>query len=310
MILQTGMRTDIPAFYTPWFLNRLRAGFVLVRSPYAPQRVTRYSLSPQVVDLIGFCTKNPGPMLPHLDALRPYAGQYWFVTLTPYGRDIEPNVPPKDQVLADIRALSAAVGPEAVAWRYDPILLDGTYTVERHLAEFARMAAALEGAVETCVISFLDLYKKVQRNFPEARAVPKPQRLLLGRELAGIAKSHGMTLKACGEGDELAAYGVDCAGCMTLAAYEHALHARLTPPPGAVHPSRKECACYLGGDIGAYDSCGHLCRYCYANADAAAVRRNMRRHDPASPFLIGGPLPGDEVRDANQQSWLDGQLSF
>ena len=94
MILQTGMRTDIPAFYTPWFLNRLRAGFVLVRSPYAPQRVTRYSLSPDVVDLIGFCTKNPGPMLPHLDALRPYAGQYWFVTLTPYGRDIEPNVPP------------------------------------------------------------------------------------------------------------------------------------------------------------------------------------------------------------------------
>ena len=175
MILQTGMRTDIPAFYTPWFLNRLRAGFVLVRSPYAPQRVTRYSLSPQVVDLIGFCTKNPGPMLPHLDALRPYAGQYWFVTLTPYGRDIEPNVPPKDRVLADIRALSAAVGPEAVAWRYDPILLDGTYTVERHLAEFARMAAALEGTVETCVISFLDLYKKVQRNFPEARAVPKPQ---------------------------------------------------------------------------------------------------------------------------------------
>ena len=168
MILQTGMRTDIPAFYTPWFLNRLRAGFVLVRSPYAPQRVTRYSLSPQVVDLIGFCTKNPGPMLPHLDALRPYAGQYWFVTLTPYGRDIEPNVPPKDQVLADIRALSAAVGPEAVAWRYDPILLDGTYTVERHLAEFARMAAALEGAVETCVISFLDLYKKVQRNFPRS----------------------------------------------------------------------------------------------------------------------------------------------
>lgn len=310
MILQTGMRTDIPAFYTPWFLNRLDAGFVLVRSPYAPQNVTRYSLSPEVVDLIGFCTKNPRPMLAHLDRLRPYAGQHWSVTLTPYGREIEPHVPPKDQVIADIRALSAALGPEAVAWRYDPILLDGTYTVERHLAEFSRMAAALEGTVEVCVISFLDLYRKVQRNFPEARAVPKPQRILLGREMARIAKAHGMAIKACGEGDELAPCGVDCTGCMTLATYEHALHAKLTPPPGTVHPSRKECACYLGGDIGAYDSCGHLCRYCYANSSPEAVRRSLRLHDPRSPFLLGGPRPGDVVREAKQQSWLDGQLCF
>ena len=310
MILQTGMRTDIPAFYTPWFLNRLKAGFVLVRSPYAPQRVTRYSLSPAVVDLIGFCTKNPGPMLPHLSVLRPYAGQHWSVTLTPYGREIEPHVPPKEQVIEGIRALSAAVGPASVAWRYDPILLNGTYTEERHLAEFSRMAAALDGCVEVCIISFLDLYRKVQRNFPEARAVPAAARIRLGRAMARIAKSHHMRLKACAEGDELAPYGVDCSGCMTMEVYEHALHARLSPPPGAVHPDRKECACYLGGDIGAYDSCGHLCRYCYANASPEAVRRNRRLHDPASPFLIGGPLPGDEVRDARQESWLDGQLHF
>lgn len=310
MILQTGMRTDIPAFYTPWFLNRLRAGYVMVRSPYAPHRVTRYSLSPEVVDLIGFCTKNPGPMLPHLDALRPYAGQHWSVTLTPYGREIEPHVPPKDQVLAGIRALSAAVGPEAVVWRYDPILLNGTYTVERHLAEFARMAAALDGYVEVCVISFLDLYQKVQRNFPEARAVARADRIRLGSAMVEIAKAHHMRLKPCAEGDELAPYGADCAGCMTLDMYEHALHARLSPPPGTVRPGRKECACYLGGDIGAYDSCPHLCRYCYANSSAGAVRRNLRRHDPRSPFLIGGPEPGDEVHDAKQQSWLDGQLHF
>ena len=310
MILQTGMRTDIPAFYTPWLLNRLKAGFVLVRSPYAPGQVTRYSLSPSVVDLIGFCTKNPRPMLPHLDALRVYAGQHWSVTLTPYGREIEPHVPPKEQVLRDIRALSAALGPASVVWRYDPILLDGRYTVQRHLEVFSRMAAALEGAVEVCVISFLDLYRKVQRNFPQARAVPKPQRLLLGREMARIARDHGITVKACGEGDELAPFGVDCSGCLTMADYEHALHARLTPPPGTIHPSRKECACYLGGDIGAYDSCGHLCRYCYANSSPGAVRQNMRLHDPQSPFLIGGPMPGDEIHDARQQSWLDGQLCF
>lgn len=306
--MNTGQRTDIPAFYTPWFLNRLKAGYVLVRNPYDPSAVTRYSLSPEVVDLIGFCTKNPRPMLPHLGALSPYAGQFWYVTITPYGREIEPNVPPKEQVLADFRALSRAVGLDTVGWRYDPILLNETYTVERHLAEFARMAAALEGCTNTCVISFLDLYQKVRRNFPQAQAVPRAQRILLGRELARIGRAHGITVKACGEGDELAPYGVDCSGCMTLATYEAALHARLDAPKRK--GARAACACYLACDIGAYDTCGHLCRYCYANASAAAVRQAMRQHDPESPFLVGGPQPGDRVHPAEQRSWLDLQLHF
>ena len=105
MILQTGFRTDIPGFYSTWFANRLRAGFVLVRNPYDPQSVTRYAINPDVVDLIGFCTKNPAPMLPRMELLRPY-GQYWFVTITPYGPEIEPHVPPKAQVLQDFITLS------------------------------------------------------------------------------------------------------------------------------------------------------------------------------------------------------------
>lgn len=110
MILQTGFRTDIPAFYSEWFANRLRAGYVLVRNPYNPQAVTRYELNPDMVDLIGFCTKNPAPMLQKMDLLRSY-GQYWFVTITPYGPEIEPHVPPKETVLCDFVALSEIVGP-------------------------------------------------------------------------------------------------------------------------------------------------------------------------------------------------------
>ena len=120
MILQTGFRTDIPGFYSAWFANRLRAGFVLVRNPYYPQSVTRYAINPDVVDLIAFCTKNPAPMLPRMELLRPY-GQYWFVTITPYGPEIEPHVPPKAQVLQDFITLSKIVGPDCIAWRYDPI---------------------------------------------------------------------------------------------------------------------------------------------------------------------------------------------
>lgn len=307
MIIQTGLRTDIPAFYTPWFLRRLEEGFVLVRSPYNPSLVTRYTLSPDVVDAIGFCTKNPAPMLPHMAALSPY-GQVWHVTITPYGREIEPNVPPKEQVMADFRRLSAIVGPECMVWRYDPILLTEVYTVERHLSDFAAMCHALAGATHTCVISFIDLYAKVKRNFPEAQSVPEEARWRLGREMAAIARENGMTLKACHEGDELAAYGVDCGGCMTLSSYERALRMRLKPP--VKQPRSRDCACHLTCDIGAYDTCGHLCRYCYANASPAAVRRAMAQHDPLSPLLTGHLLPGDRIHPARQESWKDGQVSF
>ena len=170
MILQTGLRTDIPAFYTPWFLRRLQEGFVLSRNPYNPRQITRYRLNPAVVDCIGFCTKNPAPMLPHMDKLAGF-GQHWFVTITPYGPDVEPHVPLKEQVIADFRRLSADLGPRCVTWRYDPILLTESYTIERHLADFAAMCAQLSGATDTCVFSFIDLYEKVKRNFPEVHAI-------------------------------------------------------------------------------------------------------------------------------------------
>ena len=115
MIIQTGMRTDIPAFYSKWFLNRIKEEYVLVRNPYNPSQVTKYSLSPEVVDLIAFCTKNPEPMLSHMNVLKPY-GQYWFVTITPYGKDIEPNVPDKETVMEDFKRLSDIVGIDSMGW--------------------------------------------------------------------------------------------------------------------------------------------------------------------------------------------------
>ena len=305
MIINTGQRTDIPAFYSEWFCNRLREGFVLVRSPYAPQRVTRYRLTPDVVDLIGFCTKNPAPMLPHMALLKPF-GQYWYVTITPYWREIEPHVPGKLEVLESFRRLSDLVGPDNVGWRYDPILINETYPVERHLKAFAYMAKALTGYTHTAVISFLDLYEKTKRNFPEARPVSAQDRLTLGKAMAEIAADCGMTLRPCAEGEELAPYGADCSGCMTVALMERALRGPLRVP--AYQPARKGCACYLGGDIGAYNTCGHLCRYCYANADAEQVRRNQAKHDPTSPLLIGHLLPGDQVVEARQESWRDPQV--
>ena len=307
MIINTGQRTDIPAFYSEWFANRLKAGFVLVRNPYNPVSVTRYRLSPDVVDLIGFCTKNPAPMLPRMDLLREY-GQYWYVTITPYGKEIEPRVPDKREVLDSFRRLSDIVGPDRIGWRYDPVFISDAYPAERHIRAFEYMAKALEGYTHTAVISFVDLYEKTKRNFPEVRPVDPEQRLVLGKAFAGIGRQYGMTIRPCGEGDELAQFGADCGGCMTVAMYEQALGRRLKVPKFV--PARKECACYLGGDIGAYNTCGHLCRYCYANYDAETVRRNMAAHDPQSPMLTGHLMPGDQVHEARQESWIDLQISM
>ena len=171
MILQTGMRTDIPAFYAEWFANRVKNGYVLVRNPYNPVQVTRYRLDPAVVDLIGFCSKNPAPMLKYMDLLKPF-GMYWFVTITPYGTDIEPRVPDREEVMDTFLSLSDIVGADSMGWRYDPILLNEKYTMEYHLKSFEHMATHLEGATKTCVISFIDLYQKVRKNFPEVRSVP------------------------------------------------------------------------------------------------------------------------------------------
>lgn len=307
MIIQTGMRTDIPAFYSQWFLNRLNEGFVLVRNPYNQSQVTRYSLSPDVVDLIAFCTKNPAPMLSQMSALKPY-GQYWFVTITPYGKDIEPNVPDKESVMDNFIRLSNTVGVDSVGWRYDPVFVDEKHSVEWHISEFEHMAKKLAGFTKTCVISFIDIYKKVERNFPQVVEVSKKDRIIIGKAFIDIAAKYGMTIRPCAEGNDLAEYGADCSGCMTVNTFETALHERLIVPKRKTNQRNGDCACLLGVDIGVYDTCGHLCKYCYANTDVALVKRNMQCHDPKSPFLLGCSQSGDVIHDAVQKSWIDRQM--
>ena len=307
MIINTGQRTDIPAFFSQWFANRLIEGYVLVRNPYNPKSITKYALTPDVVDIIGFCTKNPAPMFQYMHLLKPF-GQYWYVTITPYGKDIEPYVPNKLQMLETFKQLSDLVGVDSIGWRYDPIFISNEWTVERHLKAFEYMARTLSGYTETVVISFIDLYQKTKKNFPEVKEVPHEDRLLLGKSMIEIGRSYGMTIRPCAEGTELEKYGADCSGCMTIALYEKAIHQKLSVP--RYTPSRQTCVCYLSGDIGAYNTCGHMCRYCYANYDADTVRKNREAHDPNSPLLVGHLNKDDTVHDAKQESWIDPQFSL
>lgn len=307
MIINTGSRTDIPAFYSQWFFNRIREGYVMVRNPFQPTQVTRYRLDPEVVDCLTFCTKNPAPMLGRLGELAGFR-QLWYVTITPYGREIEPFVPEKERVMDSLKRLSRVLGIRAVGWRYDPIFISETYSLEFHRRVFAEMAACLEGYVDNCVISFIDLYEKTKRNFSGVRAVQRQERLTIGREFAEIGRRRGIQIRSCCEGEELGRFGVDTSGCMSRRVVERAIGTTLDVPRQG--PVREGCDCLLGSDIGCYHSCGHGCLYCYANFDQRTVRENMERHDPDSPFLIGGPRPEDVIREARQRSWIDGQLRF
>ena len=198
MIINTGMRTDIPAFYSKWLMNRIREGYVLVRNPYNPLNVTKYSLSPDAVDCLAFCTKNPEPMLKYLDELDKYK-QYWFVTITPYGKDIEPNVPDKEKVIESFKKLSNHIGANAIGWRYDPIFIGNGFNVEKHVECFEKMAKELKGYTYDCTISFLDLYEKVKRNAPDIKPPTKDEQIEMAKAFSKIGKENDMVIHSCCE---------------------------------------------------------------------------------------------------------------
>ena len=307
MIINTGQRTDIPAFYSEWFMNRIREGYVMVRNPFNPAQVTKYRLDPEVVDVLAFCTKNPGPMLKHLDEISCFR-QFWFVTITAYGRDIEENVPPKERVMDVFKRVSEKVGPKAMSWRYDPIFISEKYPLDFHIDQFEKMAAGLDGYTDQVVVSFIDMYEKTKKNFPEARTVRRDEEEKLAEAIAAIGAEHGMTIRGCYERQELSRFGWNMDGCMTKEILEDAVGTGLDIPKKKW--ARPECGCIMGNDVGAYNTCAHFCRYCYANYDKRAVRENMRKHDPSSPLLIGHLLPGDKVTEAKQTSWINDQISM
>ncbi len=307
MIISTGMRTDIPAFYSKWFLNRIKEGFVYVRNPYYQNQVTKYLLNPEVVDCICFCTKNPIPLLPNLNELNKFR-QFWFVTITPYEKDFEPNVPNKEKVIEAFKEISKRVGINGIGWRYDPIFYNENYTLQKHISEFEKIANQLKGYTNSCVISFLDMYEKVKRNAPGIRPPSKEEQLELGKALSKIAKENGITIRTCCEGTHLAQFGIDVSGCQTKEVIERAIGVQLNPPNRK--NARAICSCLLGQDIGAYNTCGHLCKYCYANMDKQIVINNMKNHNPDSPFLIGNLQKGDKITQAKQVSFINFQTSL
>ena len=301
MILNTGLRTDIPGFFSEWFYNRIDEGFVYVRNPYAKNQIYFYRLDPELIDCMIFCTKNPKPMLENLEKIDKF-NQYWHITITPYEKEIEPNVPPVDDVLESFKYLSKRLGKENVTLRYDPIFINEKYTLEKHIESFEYIIDSLSGYTTESIISFIDLYEKTKRNFPKAREVTKDERLKLGEEFAQIGKKNNITIKTCVEGSEFDKFGIDSSGCMTKEVIERAINKNLNVPKQKARNG--ECYCLLNNDIGEYNTCDHGCLYCYANSNKRLVKRNLKLHDPKSPILIGEIKEDDIIKEMKQKSLI------
>lgn len=290
MILNVSGRTDIVAFYEPWFENRYKAGFVDVRNPFNYHQVSRINFSD--VDAIVFCTKNPAPIINFLPKItQPIV---FHTTLTGYLSDIEPFVPNKVEVVNNIKQISQIVGPEYTYVRYDPILLNKKYTVEYHLAAFDKLCQELAGVVKHFIVSFIDIYKNVEQNiqFLQLQDFTEDDYRRIGTGFSQSAAKHGQIVQTCFEQRNLVEYGFTPGECMS-----HAMARELTGKDFPEWTARKErnCHCVQMIDIGSYNSCGHRCKYCYANYNEGCITANFMRHHPESSLLIGKLEPEDII---------------
>lgn len=272
MILNVSGRTDIVAFYTPWFMNRYKEGYVDVRNPFFSKKVSRINFSD--VDLIVFCTKNPLPIIPYLKEIK--QSIVFHVTLTPYKNDIEPNVINKSEIIEGIKAVSKIVGIENTYVRYDPILLNGVYSIFYHVKAFERMCSLLYGYVKHIIISFVDDYKNVKNNakFLKLKDFSDEDYKIIGESFSRIANKYKMTIQTCYEENDLTQYG--------FIKQDKKWQAR-------------KCNCVEMVDIGAYNSCYHLCKYCYANYEEKKVKDNLKLHNVNSSLLLGNLSSDDEI---------------
>lgn len=298
MIISASRRTDIPAYYAEWLLQRLRERYALVRNPMNLCRVSRIDLSPEAVDGIVLWTKNPEPMLDKLSALRDYTYYFQF-TLTAYGADVEGNLPSK-LILADtFRALSDRVGAERVVWRYDPILINAHYTEDYHVRCFEQLASRLTGYTQTCIVSFIDIYPKIAVAVRQLgiTSILDEQKWRIAKRLSEIALAYGLDIQTCAETLDFSELRVGHARCIDA---ERLI--RIGKRPVVARKDRNQrlaCGCAESVDIGAYNTCINGCRYCYANTSISAASKKSAGYDPKSPLLCSNIDKADTVYERN-----------
>lgn len=294
MILSVSRRTDIPQYYSDWFFNRMKEGFLYVKNPMNSHQVSRIELSPDLVDLVVFWTKNPEPMMKRIDELGeiPYYIQF---TLTGYGRGMEPGLPDKRELIRIFRETAETAGRNRMVWRYDPVLLNERYPAEYHFRAFEAIAEGICGCTDKVVISFLDCYGKTKRNMrgipletPDTETMKR-----MGETFVKTAERFGMRVESFAEAVDLSDVGIRHGSCIDPAMAEQILGVPIHVKKDK--NQRPVCGCVESVETGAYDTCLCGCKYCYANDSEEAVKRRRAVYDADSPLLCGTVEEGDRI---------------
>lgn len=298
MIISASRRTDIPAFYSDWFMNRVREGYFYRVNPFNRRQVAGFSLKPEDVEAICFWTKNPRPLMQHLAELDARGLNYYFqFTLNPYDKTFEPHVPPLPERIEAMLELAGRIGPERLVWRYDPVILTSITPVAWHLEQAGRIASMLNAATRRLVFSFYDFYGRGKGRLQRAlsgsgitlddiiAAAHRESLEQLARGFREIAVNNGLQIFSCSEEVDLAAIGIQHGACIDgdLIRKLFGVDCSAKKDKG----QRGACGCVESADMGAYNSCRFRCAYCYANFNAGLIENNCTQHDPDSPSLLG-----------------------
>lgn len=307
VIVSASRSTDIPAFYSEWLMERLRAGYCNWVNPFN-REVFRVSF--EDARMIVFWSKNPKPMIGRLDDLEGmgFCNYYFQFTLNDYVREgLEPNVPPVEDRLETFKALAKRIGKERVIWRYDPLILSGDLSVDVLLERIARIGKELRGSIEKLVFSFADVqaYRKVVKNLEgtTCREFTTAEKIEFAKGLCEINLDLGLEMATCAEDIDLSAYGIKHNKCVDddLMMRLFNTDSKLMEFIGAEYDmidgwsikkskkdkgQRKACGCVISKDIGMYNTCPHLCKYCYANFSEEVVMSNFARHRADSELVI------------------------
>lgn len=295
MIISVSRRTDIPAFFSEWFFNRISEGFVLVRNPMNPHQVSKIFLEPSCVDCFIFWTKNPREFLKKIHLLKNYAFYFQF-TLTPYDQKIELNLPSKDNIIFSFIQLSDKIGPNKIVWRYDPIIFNNkTLTLDFHIKNFELLCKKLHKFTQKCVISFFDNYKFASYNSKSLciTHVSEENIKKIGASFAEIAKTYNLTIETCAEFVDLSEFGIKPGKCIDDRLISNILEWNIEIEKDKYQ--RKFCGCVKSVDIGAYSTCLNNCLYCYATKSNLLAQKHFQDHNPKSPLLFGELSNQDKI---------------
>ena len=321
IIISASRSTDIPAFYADWFFHRLKIGYSVWTNPF---NGTKSFISYENTRFIVFWSKNPRPLLSHLDDLKERGiNCYIQFTLNDYVAEcLENGVPALDERIETFKMLVDKLGKSHVIWRFDPLILTDKITLDDLIAKIENIGDQLKGYTEKLVFSFADIasYKKVKANLEHNNVAyyewTEPQMNQFAQRLSFLNKKWNYELATCGEKINLSEYGIMHNHCIDdnlmirlahndkklmdflgveIKQRDMSLFGESNLPQNSImindsfyaikkkdnrdSGQRTTCGCIVSKDIGEYNTCAHLCEYCYANSSKKIAVHNFHEHE-------------------------------